>query len=213
MYQPRTIRGLLRIRGPLRLSFSAFVLLASVAGARATVIDFNTLGGNNLDPFISYAENGFTVAATSGTWNVAKVLGNPAPDILARASAGTVTITKTGSGPFNFLDVDLVNGNVSGSINYIIQGFLGVTQQFTESGMVGTTFTTIASVAPSDVIDSLVITESNISSSANVDNIQVSVAVPAPPVGRGLPALLGVWGVLAAARVLERQRRMRRLRC
>lgn len=171
MYEPRRCWC---VRGPLRLSFSAFVLLASVAGARATVIDFTTLGGNNGDPFTSYSENGFTVTATSPTWHVATGFGNPPPDIFTTGPTGTVTTTKTGSGPFNFLDVDLASGNQLSSINYTIQGFLGATLEFTEMGMVGSAFTTIASVAPSDVIDSLLITESAIATSANVDNIQVN---------------------------------------
>ncbi|HYZ61467.1 MAG TPA: PEP-CTERM sorting domain-containing protein [Acetobacteraceae bacterium] len=167
---------------------AAALLAFGAPAANATTIDFNALRGGNGKTFTSYTENGFTVSATSGNWQVAK-FGNPKPAIqivFGRAGTpGAVTVTHSAT-PFTFSSLDLANAfglNEDTAVSYSITGFLGTIQEFTQSGILSRTgFVTVEALQPSTVIDSLVITEApgRKSSSANIDNIVVQPAALVP---------------------------------
>jgi hypothetical protein len=167
------------------LAAAAFIILASqVSVAHATTVDFNTLGGGTSSTFTTYTEGGFTVASTSGTWQVAKLFGNPVPDVSSSGSAA-LAVTYTG-GNFTFSDVDLANASSfrQDVTNYSIEGYLGNVLEFTQLGQVfggeGNTFVTIASTNSTQAIDLLVISESA-ENASNLDNIVLfASAVPEP---------------------------------
>ena len=69
------------------------IALAACTTLTASVIDFNTLPGNNDDPFTTYSEDGFTVSAAFGPWLVAKLFGNSVSDVFCDlCSFGTLEI-------------------------------------------------------------------------------------------------------------------------
>jgi hypothetical protein len=171
----------------LQIAFAAFPIL------KADVIDFNTLPGNNKDPFTTYTENGFTVSATSGPWSVATLFGNPVPDVFCfNCNPGTLEVT---GGQFNFEGVDLGDA-APPPFSYTITGYLNGSQVLLQSGVspaaVGT-FATIASAETTQLLDRLDISINTASTDGNVDNIVVN-SVPEP--GTWILLLL-VIGVLA----------------
>jgi hypothetical protein len=164
---------------------AALALVALLPGAvSASVIDFATLTGSNGDTFTTYTENGFTVTATTGTWDKAFLFGNPVPDIFGDTGSLSVTITDGGS-LFSFSSVDLASnegispfsltGNVGGSSIYTVNGI--APNSFTGSAFV---FSTVLS-NHSTPIDTLVISINAANAlSFNIDNIVVSSSVPEP---------------------------------
>ena len=155
----------------MRIMPNLFLLpfaLAACATLTAAVIDFNTLPGNNGDPFTNYSENGFTVSATSGPWSVAKFFGNPIPDVFCfRCSPGILEVT---GGQFSFESVDFGNPNTP-PFSYTITGYLSGSQVLLQSGInpaAPNTFATIVSSETSQLLDRLDISIDTASSDGNV---------------------------------------------
>ena len=135
-------------------------------------------------------------------------------------NVGTVTLTVNGGSPVNFTDTTLSVSNGVGGVGFsdltvnrailLDNSSAFLTYDLTTSiGPITGTATFNSGQSFSTTGGAFVLT----SVGNPTFTATTSVAVPAPPVGRGLPVLLAVWGVLAGARVLERQRRTRRLRC
>jgi len=146
----------------------------------AAIIDFNTLPGNNGDPFASYTENGFTVASTAGGWKVGKLFGNPIPDVFC-PSCGPGTLEVTG-GQFLFNSVDIGNPGAP-AFSFTITGFLSGNQVLTETGNSPATlgFETVNSINTSQLLDTLFISINTSATDGNIDNIALtSSGIPEP---------------------------------
>ena len=180
------------------LASSLMLLLVSAAPASAATITFNNLttAGN----FGSYAEAGFSVTPTSGSWITSTTFGHPAPFIEFLGAIGAPTITADvsvtrGGSPFVFNAVDLYSSITP--IPYVFTGLRNATVVFTQSGTVPNTFGNFATVATASTlpIDTLLISLSNPATGVvccgpnpvGLDNIVVN-AVPEP----GMAFLLGV---------------------
>ncbi|NOS81293.1 MAG: PEP-CTERM sorting domain-containing protein [Nitrospira sp.] len=113
------------------------VVMLWATEAMAYTIGFSNLGGNNLDRFTSYTENGYTVSARPGdNWFVAKVFGNEIPAIVAgpiyNPGVSQLTLTYDDGEQFTFEGLDLTS-NVAGGTSYTIAGFLGGSGVFSET--------------------------------------------------------------------------------
>src|SRR5262249_16615518 len=158
------------------------LILACLLAAPAFpgTITFSGIGGSNFDPFTTYAEAGFTVNPTTGSWLKGFNFGNPIPSIFS--SSGTASITITG-GVFKFSSFDFGNAKNLGGLTWSAAGFLSSVQVLTGSGSGpgSSVFTTIASPNSSTVLDTLVLTANKGSTSSyNFDNIVLNSVVPEP---------------------------------
>jgi hypothetical protein len=153
----------------MRLLSVAILLVAAMntaAFADTITIDFNGLADNpsNDMPFNSYAESGFTVSPTSGSWVVVTSYGDPAPSVQFMStgiSMASVAVTDGGSG-FSFSSVDLYSSVTP--IPYTFTGLDNQTEVFTVSGTVPNTFGAFVEVPnpdPMAIINTLDITLSN----------------------------------------------------
>lgn len=188
-------------------------VLAGGAGlARADVtITFDSLPGSNGDTFTGpYSENGFSVTATAGDWFVAKVFGNPIPDLFAgpigSPSLSELTVTKDGGGSFGFRQADFSSNNGRSSLTY--KGYLGAALVYTNSQFIPDAIAFNAYLNPDVLtqIDRLVISIDPIGSptSINIDNIVLTTAaVPEPSTLAiaGAAVLLGVGSRLRRRRL------------
>lgn len=184
-----------------------FILFAWLASA-STTITFNGLGGNSDDPYSSYSESGYTVTSTGGDWFVAKVFGNPVPDIylgpVFSPTNGTVSVTGS---PFTFDSVDLSSNN--GESAYTYSGYLGGILQFTggltlpNEGSTGSFATYDDPLYSGILIDDLQIAlnPGSGTTSVNLDNIVLNATAPEP----GSFVLLGT-GILGLVGMLRRKR-------
>ena len=113
----------------------ALLVMLWATETMAATIGFDNLGGNNLDSFTSYVEDGYTVSATSGSWHVAKVFGSAIPAIFAgpigNPGVSQISVTYAGGAPFTFGGVDLTS-NSAGGTTYTIVGLLGTHGVFSE---------------------------------------------------------------------------------
>jgi hypothetical protein len=181
-----------------------FTALAIPALANAAVVDFNTLPGNNLDPFTTYTENGFTASANApGTWDVGKNFGNPVPSILDPPGNGSVTVVSdTGTGLFTFSSSDFSTASSGWVDGYTITGTLGGSTVFSTTGNFGFGFATYGTGFSADTIDSLRIAFSG-GFDANIDNIVVNPAAATTPEPASLE-LMGTDLLMVCATVRRR---------
>src|ERR1041384_5859157 len=113
------------------LSLAGLWVLGASSAFSGT-ITFGALTGSNGDPFTTYSEGGFTVNATTGTWNKAFLFGNPIPDIFSGSLTASVTVT--GGGLFFFASFDFGNANTFGGLAWSAAGFRNGVQVLTGSG-------------------------------------------------------------------------------
>ena len=178
----------------------ALALLTGVVPVSATTIGFNDLLTSS--PFTTYAESGFTVSATLGSWEADTGFGNPAPFILFNRAEDEPTLTAqieitAGGSPFGFSSVDLYSSITP--IPYVFTGLKNFTTVFTIGSTEPNTFgnfATVLSLHSTDTIDTLLITLSNPATECcpnpvGLDNIVVNT-VPEPTtlllLGTGLAA-------------------------
>lgn len=175
---------------------SVVIMASTCVWASTVTIDFNTLGGNNGDPFSSYTENGFTVTNHAGAWVVGQNFGNPVPDVYCPdCGPGVLEIT---GGQFNFYSVDLGVALFPG-IPYSVIGYLNGVQVYNQTGIDNGnpgTFSTFFSNDNAAVMDDLFISIDTTGNDGNVDNIVLNNAVPEPGtmlmLGSGLLTGLGL---------------------
>ena len=187
------------------LALLAFAVPAS--RAEADVITFNNLTAPNGSPFTTYTEGLFTVTALTGSVNVAQFYGNPVPDIYGSGTY-SVQVVRTDGGNFTFSSADLAYGSSGGSTTFSFAGFAGQNQVLSQSGSVGSSFTTIGSSNTSSALDRLVIGYSNSgTTTSNIDNITVNPAAVGAPepgsfplLGMGLVTGLGIVGPVRRSR-------------
>ena len=112
---------------------AALLMMLWVTETMAATIGFDNLGGNNLDSFTSYQEDGYTVSATSGEWHVAQEFGSAIPAIFAgpiyNPVVSQISVTYEGGAQFTFGGVDLTSNSVGGT-TYTIVGHLGTSEVF-----------------------------------------------------------------------------------
>lgn len=163
-----------------KISLAAGVLLSCLP-TFADTFTFDGLPGANEGSFSSYSESGFTVKAVDGQWKVAKIFGNPTPDIFCNCAVGTVSFSGDANELFQFTSVDLAYW----SADYSITGLLQNNPVFTQSGTIGSDidFYPIVSEYPQSILDELTIQLSpGTGPGFNIDNISYNI-VPSPSAG------------------------------
>jgi hypothetical protein len=156
---------------------------SSPASTSATItFDGLTTNGSAVS---TYAEAGFKVLATSGSWMAVTTNGNPAPFIQFISPAmntvtGAIEVT-AGGGAFGFNSVDLYSSATP--IPYTITGLRNSTAMFTMASTVPDTFGNFATVVNPNVaalIDTVVISLSDpcCFNRMGVDNIVVTKFSP-----------------------------------
>lgn len=158
----------------------AFVALAGLASA--ATVTFSPLPGPNAEPYLGHTEDGITVAPLSGFWQQAFNVGNPIPSIFTFSSTASLEVT-TG-GVFTFVSFDLGTGGSAGPA-YSFDGYLNNALVLTGSGTnPNNAFATIAGNTLVSLDRLVIMTDiANLTSSANIDNIVLSVPggeVPEP---------------------------------
>ena len=192
------------------LATTLAVLLLWNTPSAASTITFSGLVGPTNTPLVSYSEAGFTV--TGNGFAQVLTFGNPAPDVFGPAGAvsGNITVTRATGGDFTFNSVDLGRPSIN-TPNYQFEGFLGGIAVFSSGGVLNVTIGTFGNfLSPSAAfIDTLRISYSLQGgvdlSVINVDNVNVSAAVPEP-----LSLLLLGTGLLGVSARLWRKSRQRR---
>jgi len=156
------------------------------AGGTAGV-GFSALEGPTGAPYLGSEEAEFVITPTLGDWRQSLVYGNPGSSIFAGPindpQPATIQVTDS-LAPFRLLSFDYSSNN--GESAYDIQGFLGPTLQFHETGTLAASFSpfsfsTIISPYSSFLLDGLfiqVIPGPGVTS-INLDNINM-VTVPEP---------------------------------
>ncbi|WP_108810798.1 PEPxxWA-CTERM sorting domain-containing protein [Sphingorhabdus sp. Alg231-15] len=159
---------------------AAVAAMALAAPAQAAVISFDDLGGSNGDVFTGpYMEDGFTVDTAGGDVFEGHIFGNPAPSLVVGSvfGGGSFGVVRVVGGIFNFNSFDFVSQGAAG--DYQVNGFLGGNSVFSLNGSLSPSgFTTIAGVGGN--IDELDFILTANGTSVNLDNIDVSTAVPEP---------------------------------
>ncbi|QTD55485.1 PEPxxWA-CTERM sorting domain-containing protein [Parasphingorhabdus cellanae] len=159
---------------------AAVVAMALTAPAQAAVISFDGLSGGNGSVFTGpYVEDGFTVSAGRGDIFEGQLFGNPAPSLVVGSvfGGGPIGSVQVLGGVFNFNSFDLVTQNGTG--DYQVDGFLNGSSVFSLMGSLSPSgFQTIGGLAGN--IDQLNFTLTANGTSVNLDNINVSAAVPEP---------------------------------
>ncbi|WP_373527044.1 PEP-CTERM sorting domain-containing protein [Nostoc sp.] len=188
-------------------TLTAFVACSLGAGiANASIISFSSLSGNNFDSFTGTTEGNFTVTPTEGDWFEGQVFGNPTPSIftipISQLTTSSINVTENTNKLFTFASVDLTSNAARGG-EFSIQGFLNSQLVLSTTGTIdlNNSFTTILSTDSQQILDSLqiILTPALEVSSLNVDNINVTTAVPEPS-NSGLLFGLGILSTLALRR-------------
>lgn len=172
-------------------------------------LSFSSLVGPNGAPYLGSNESGFAITPTLGSWYQAMIYGSPFPSIFDGPvnAPGVAALQITdGAGLFTFSSIDYSSNN--GDSSYDIQGFLGATLQFHETGIlqgVSTPFhfSTLLSGDPSLPIDGLliqIIPGAGVTS-INLDNIMVAT-VPEP--GTWALVCLGALAIFARCSVIRK---------
>jgi hypothetical protein len=177
-------------------------------------ISFSSLPGPNGAPYSGHSEGDFTVTPTATNWFQSLTYGNPAPSILdgpiGSPGIGVVLVTdNVDLFVFGALDYSSNNGNSS----YDIQGYLGPTLMYHQTGALAASFTpfsfnTLLSTDPEVRIDALLIEffPGPGVTSINLDNIRVTT-IPEPSAFLVLSAGV-VVGLLARARTAQKASRV-----
>jgi hypothetical protein len=175
----------------------------------ASGISFSGLTGPNLAPYLGSTEGNFAVTPTAGTWLQATFYGAPTPSIvdgpIMGPGFGVIQITSS-AGLFKLGSFDFSSNN--GDSTYDIQGILGSTTVYHETGTLPGTFgpfsfSTLFTAYASVPVDGLFIgiIPGPDTTSVNLDNIDVRLAgitVPDAPgplfgllfLGSGLTGLI-----------------------
>jgi hypothetical protein len=173
-------------------------------------LSFSSLTGPNGAAYLGSSESGFAITPTLGSWYQAMIYGTPFPSIFDGPvnTPGVAALQITdGAGLFRFSSFDFSSNN--GDSSYDIQGFLGATLQFHETGTLSGVstpfhFSTLLSGDPNLLIDGLlieIIPGAGVTS-INLDNIMVTT-VPEP----GAFAFVCLGVVAIAARGCRKQNR------
>lgn len=170
--------------------FSVFLILLVYSNANAAVINFDSLSGENMDPYSGHTEESFSVSVLSGDWREAHVWGFPSPGLFGitefTPSTASIEVVENTTGWFQFSNVRLaLSGDTSGT--YQISGFLDSSMVLSFSGSLSEhgRFEMLESPDPSQVLDTLIIEITpNNSYAYNLDRIEV-IPIPEPS-----PALL-----------------------
>ncbi len=167
----------------MRGILTTLAVSASLAAgsASAATITFSDLSGSNGSSFTSpYSEAGFTVSYVSGNLRTAKAFGNPTPALFFN---DTATFDISG-GLFSLSSFDGAIASRFGNVTYAITGYLNNILTFSQSITTNSqTFSTLATSSGQQTFDRVRFAMSTTSSSANIDNINVSAvsaAVPEP---------------------------------
>ena len=167
-------------------------------------VTFSTLSGANGAPYAGHTEGDFTVTVTGGVWQEAWAYGNPVPSILdgpiGLPGSGSLLITDNVD-LFTFGSLSFSSNN--GDSSYDIQGFLGASVIYHQTGTLAGSFTpfsfkTLGSDSPALEFDSLLIQfiPGPEVTSINLDNISVAT-IPEP--GTVVFMLLAVVAVMPRA--------------
>src|SRR5882762_10470984 len=160
-------------------------------------VRFSNLTGPDGAIYNGHTEGDFTVTATAGNWFQSMFYGSTAPSIFdgpAHAPGIAVIDVTDSQGLFTLSSLDYSSNN--GSSGYHIQGFLGVTPQYEETGILTGSFSpfsfrTLITMHPTIQVDALLIEliPGAGVTSINLDNLNV-LTVPEP---RGLLLLAGAF--------------------
>lgn len=159
---------------------AAVAAMALTAPAQAAVISFDGLSGGNGSVFTGpYVEDGFTVSAGRGDVFEGQIFGNPEPSLVVGSvfGGGPIGSVQVLGGVFNFNSFDLSTQNGTGE--YQVEGFFNGSSVFSLVGSLSPGgFQTISGLAGN--IDQLNFILTANGTSVNLDNIDVSAAVPEP---------------------------------
>lgn len=200
MVRPIGLSACLTVLGSLILVQATALAQLPPGNAVPIGLSFSSLTGPNGAPYLGSTESGFSITPTSGSWYQSTIYGSPSPSIFDGPvnSPGVATLQITdGAGLFSFSSLDFSSNN--GDSSYDIQGFMGASLRFHETGtLAGVStpfhFSTLLSGDPTVPIDGLlieVIPGPGVTS-LNLDNIML-VAVPEP--GTIVFACMGVLAI------------------
>ncbi len=154
--------------------------LASLVSASAGAQSIQTITFGNLpngNPSVtSYTENGFTFAATAGSFSGTSGNGAPPPSVYTPTDSGTASVTN--GGLFTFNSVALGNGAFSGTANFTISGFLDNALLYSFSQAVSPTqFNNYSNTGNTNTAINRL--QFVVTGDGNIDNIAVAAVAPA----------------------------------
>lgn len=190
------------------------MLILVASPVTAQTVTFGGIGGANGSAFTGpYSEAGYTVSVLGGQFCAGQIFGNPVASLFTgtggggacNQNAGTLSVTRTGGGLFNFLSADIAANNGSAPFN-----FTGIVGGGTTYVVVGSQaaqnpfgFTTVANPASGFAVDELRITLTANGTSANIDNLVFASVVGVPEPGSMLLFASGFFGLVGVRRRRE----------